>query len=94
MPLVPAQYCDWNIAVLDEAAPVQTATEPIAHPMYRFRPLRLGPMTLPLAQKAEGFSHLRLGLIYWFGFGAGSRFSGPSQTVNLVFASEIFEAKF
>jgi hypothetical protein len=92
--LIPAQHCDRNIPVLDEATPVQPAVEPVTHSMGRFRSFRFGPMALSLAQKAEGFSHLRLGLINRLGFAAGSGLSRPAQTVSLVFASEIFEAKF
>ena len=47
--LVPPQYRNRNIAVLNETAAVKPAVEPVNHSMRRFRPFRLRPMTLPLA---------------------------------------------
>jgi hypothetical protein len=48
--LIPAQHRYGDIAILNEAAAVQAAIEPVAHATRLFHPFRIRPVALSFAQ--------------------------------------------
>jgi hypothetical protein len=93
--LVAAEDCDWNITVLDEAAPVQPSIEAITEAVRLFDTFRISAMTVTFAtQQAQGLSHLRLRLVDRPGIANSGRIRNSGQSFGLIFAAEILEAKF
>ena len=61
--LVPAQDRHRNIAILNKAAAVQSAVEPVTQADRLLRPFGVGPVALQFTEQAKGFSHLGFGFI-------------------------------
>jgi hypothetical protein len=97
--LVPAQDRYGDVTVLDEAAAVQSAIEPVAHASRLLRPFGVRPVSLRFPEQPQGFSHLRFGFVARTrrvgrpgGRLPGVRFTG--KPVLLRFAGRRIESEF